>query len=46
MGGHGLTGMRERVAMFGGLLDAGVTEGGGFLVRAELPLPVLAAVTA
>ena len=41
-GGHGLVGMRERVAMFGGHLDAGITERGGFLVLAQLPLPVLA----
>jgi signal transduction histidine kinase len=36
--GHGLAGMRERVAMLGGHLDAGPRGGGGFLVRAWLPL--------
>jgi signal transduction histidine kinase len=36
-GGHGLLGMRERVAVFGGDLVAGPKPGGGFRVRAELP---------
>lgn len=36
--GHGLVGMRERVAMFGGQLDATRTDGGGFTVRARLPI--------
>jgi len=35
--GHGLTGMRERVAMFGGGFSAGPTPTGGWHVRAELP---------
>jgi signal transduction histidine kinase len=37
-GGHGLAGMRERVAMFGGSLDAGPLRDGGFRVHAEFPL--------
>ncbi len=36
--GHGLVGMRERVAMLGGSLQAGPRESGGFLVCATLPL--------
>jgi signal transduction histidine kinase len=36
--GHGLVGMRERVALYGGALDAGALAGGGFRVRAHLPL--------
>lgn len=37
--GYGLIGMRERAAAVGGRLDAGRRPEGGFLVRAELPLP-------
>jgi signal transduction histidine kinase len=37
-GGHGLAGMRERAAVFGGELAAGSRPGGGFTVRAQLPL--------
>jgi signal transduction histidine kinase len=36
--GHGLIGMRERIGVFGGTFDAGPREGGGFVVRALLPL--------
>lgn len=36
--GHGLIGMRERVALLGGELRAGPEPGGGFAVRVKLPL--------
>jgi signal transduction histidine kinase len=35
--GHGLTGMRERVDVWGGRLSVGPVPGGGYRVRAELP---------
>ena len=37
-GGHGLLGMRERVAAFGGCCSAGPRYGGGFRVHAILPV--------
>jgi len=36
--GHGITGMRERAAAVGGTLEAGPRHGGGFRVRACLPV--------
>lgn len=40
-GGQGVLGMRERAAMLGGTLSAGPRPGGGFRVRAEIPIPPL-----
>ncbi|MGZ4507077.1 MAG: sensor histidine kinase [Blastococcus sp.] len=37
--GHGLTGMRERLALFGGELSAGPSSSGGWRVRATMPVP-------
>ena len=37
--GHGLIGMRERVELFGGTLQAGARSGGGFVVHATIPVP-------
>jgi signal transduction histidine kinase len=37
-GGHGIAGMRERAALYGGALEAGPLPGGGFQVAATLPV--------
>jgi signal transduction histidine kinase len=37
-GGHGLIGIQERVKLFDGVLTVGPAPGGGFLLRARLPL--------
>ncbi len=38
VGGNGLVGMRERVQLYGGSLDVGPRQAGGFAVRARIPL--------
>jgi signal transduction histidine kinase len=37
-GGHGLQGMRERAAALGGTCEAGAVHGGGWRIRARLPI--------
>jgi signal transduction histidine kinase len=38
-GGNGIPGMRERAVALGGTFDAGPRAGGGFRVRARIPVP-------
>jgi signal transduction histidine kinase len=37
-GGLGLDGMRERVSLYGGEISSGPRDGGGYVVRARLPI--------
>ena len=37
-GGHGLLGMKERALLCGGTFETGTAPGGGFAVRASLPI--------
>jgi signal transduction histidine kinase len=38
VGGHGLAGMRERIALVDGRLESGARPGGGFRILARLPI--------
>jgi signal transduction histidine kinase len=40
--GHGLIGMRERVALYGGTVSTGNRQGAGFAVRVTFPWGVRA----
>jgi signal transduction histidine kinase len=42
-GGSGLRGMRERAALYSGMIDAGPRPEGGWRVAARLPLPTIEA---
>jgi signal transduction histidine kinase len=39
-GGHGLVGLRERVKIYAGSMDAGAAAGRGFVLRTRFPLTV------
>ena len=39
--GHGQAGMRERLALYGGRLESGPGEHGGYRIRAHLPVEVV-----
>jgi signal transduction histidine kinase len=45
LGGHGLSGMRERAIAVGGRLQTSAAPGGGFLVEATLPIDTTGALT-